>query len=117
MTTRTKDQNTLALGCWNVLCDRCGFKFKNVDIKEEWTGLMVCKECWEPRHPQDFLRAVEEDTSVPYSRPDGAEQGGTDIDGNTFPPTRTDTTTDRNKPDEDGDGSVDGTFGSNNRTI
>ena len=84
-----KDQNTLKLGDWNAICDRCGFKYKASDLKEEWTGNMVCKECWEPRHPQDFLRGIPDDQSVPWSRPEQADAGGTDINGNTFPPTYT----------------------------
>lgn len=48
---------------WNT-CQRCGFDMYESDSKKEWTGLIVCKECWEPRHPQDFVRSVKEDTSA-----------------------------------------------------
>ena len=44
---------------------------------------MVCKECWEPRHPQDFLRGVPDDPSVPWTRPDEvANTNSLDISGN-----------------------------------
>jgi len=75
MVIRTKNQDTLVLGLWNMICDRCGRKFKNVDIREEWNGLMVCRSCWEPRHPQDFLKGVKDDQSVPYTRPDSSSHG------------------------------------------
>ncbi len=60
-------------GSWNVICDRCGEKFKATQLRQEWTGLMVCQGCWEPRHPQDFLRTVPDRMSVPYTRPRPAD--------------------------------------------
>jgi hypothetical protein len=30
---------------------------------------MVCSPCWEPRHPQDFIRPIKERNSVPWTRP------------------------------------------------
>ena len=44
-------------------CQRCGFDIYGSKLKKEWTGLLVCEKCWEPRHPQDFVRARKEDTS------------------------------------------------------
>ena len=35
-----------------AICDRCGFQYKYLELKEEWNGLLVCKECYEPKHPQ-----------------------------------------------------------------
>ena len=46
---------SIVWGDWAVICDRCGFKFKASQLKQEWTGLMVCTKCYEERHPQDFL--------------------------------------------------------------
>ena len=61
----------LALGKWNVICDRCGVKRKNDQVRKEWTGLIVCiDKCWEERHPQDFVRSKPDDTSVPFTRPE-----------------------------------------------
>lgn len=55
---------------WNVICQRCGRKYKNYEVQREWTGLIVCKEtCFELRHPQDFVRAVIDDTSVATHSP------------------------------------------------
>jgi hypothetical protein len=35
---------------------------------------MVCGACYEPRHPQDFLRARTEKVGVPWSRPEAPDQ-------------------------------------------
>jgi hypothetical protein len=35
-----------------AICDRCGFQYKYLELKEEWNGLLVCPECYEPKHPQ-----------------------------------------------------------------
>ena len=65
--------NSLQLGKWNVICDRCGFKYKNDQVKKEWTGQIVCELCFETRHPQDFVRAVKDDQTVPFTRPEKAD--------------------------------------------
>lgn len=62
----------------NAICDRCGFECKLSQLKREWNGLMTCDDsvngCWEPRHPQDFLRAVPDNQSVPNARPEQPDQ-------------------------------------------
>lgn len=55
-------------GSWNVHCDVCGFKFKATDIKKRWDGLMVCKDDWEPDHPQKYIRVTEDIQVVPFVR-------------------------------------------------
>jgi hypothetical protein len=67
-------RNYLVLGQWNTLCDRCGFKFKNVSLKKEWTGLMVCEECFELRNQQDFIRIKPEKVAPPWVRPEPSDQ-------------------------------------------
>jgi len=57
-------------GSWNVVCDVCGFRFKSVDIVRRWDGAMTCRSCYEPRHPQDFIRVRDERVSVPFTRPE-----------------------------------------------
>lgn len=65
----------LAKGQWNAFCDRCGEKRKSKDLKKTWDGYYVCPEsCWEVRHPQDFLRGVKDDQSVPWTRPEQPDQ-------------------------------------------
>lgn len=39
-----------------VQCQRTGMIIRSSDARLEWTGLIVAKEVWEPRHPQDLLR-------------------------------------------------------------
>ena len=60
-------------GDYNGICDRCGCKFKFSQLKLEWDGLYVCTAngCWEPRQPQDYVKGVRDDMSVPVSRPQG----------------------------------------------
>ena len=57
-------------GNWNAICDTCGFVFKSGELRKNWKGLMVCSRDYESRHPQDFIRARHEDTSVPWTRPE-----------------------------------------------
>lgn len=69
------------LGQWNAVCDRCGFDYKARQLKHEWTGLRVChgpntNDCWEPRHPQDKIRARKDRQAPPWVRP---ESEGTDV--------------------------------------
>ena len=62
-------------GGYSVICDRCGFKFKNYQLTREWTGAMVChgpgtNDCLEPRHPQEFIKAIQDQPKLPFTRPD-----------------------------------------------
>ena len=59
----------LELGSWNAQCDYCGFKFKAHMLVRNWQGLMVCHKCFEPRQTQDFVRAVPDVQTPPWSRP------------------------------------------------
>lgn len=78
------NQNTYKPKVWNAFCDSCGFKFKSTDLRLRWDGLMVDNACWEPRQPQDFLRAVVETSNkLPWSRPsDGANSDATFVGPN-----------------------------------
>jgi hypothetical protein len=55
-------------GDYNVICDRTGFKMKRSQCLKEWTGLIVRRESFEERHPQDFLRSFEDHQAVPDPR-------------------------------------------------
>lgn len=63
-------RNYYVPGEWNCICDRCGFKFKASQLKEDWQGFRVCKDDFEMRHPQDFVRARVDRISVPWVRMD-----------------------------------------------
>ena len=62
--------NRLILGQWNVVCDVCGLKFKNTDLRQDWRGLWVCHKDYEPKHPQLYIKVPKDDPSVPWARPD-----------------------------------------------
>lgn len=50
-------------------CDRTGQTALASDTRKEWTGLIVRREHWEPRHPQDFVRALADDMAAREGRP------------------------------------------------
>lgn len=54
-------------GDWLYRCQRCGFTVYASQTRKEWTGLRVCGRCWEPRHPQDFVRGVKDDIAPPFA--------------------------------------------------
>lgn len=56
-------------GEWYRICDRTGFKIRDVSTKKEWNGLIVRNESWEPRQPQDLVQGVADDQSVVEPRP------------------------------------------------
>lgn len=61
-------------GDWDACCDQCGRSFKFSALSKRWDNAWTCDACWEPRHPQDFVRAVRDDPSVPVVRPRPAPQ-------------------------------------------
>lgn len=78
---------------WNVICDVCGWKFKNKELRKRWDGAMVCKADWEPRHPQDLIRTPKDDQSVPYARPESDDVFVTVTDNSAAFPTQDTITT------------------------
>lgn len=54
----------------NAICDTCGRIVKASSLQKTWDGFYVCPQHWEPRHPQDFVRAIREDPTVRINRPD-----------------------------------------------
>jgi hypothetical protein len=57
-------------GGYNALCDQCGMKFKASQLRKRWDGHMVCEKDWEPRHPMDFFRTIDDTRVLPWTRPD-----------------------------------------------
>ncbi len=51
------------------ICDYTGFKVRASRTRKMWNGLIVRKESWEARHPQDFVRGVADYMVVPEARP------------------------------------------------
>ena len=62
-------KNYYLSGEFNLTCDRCSKKIKAHQAKHEWTGFIVCGDCYETRHEQDFVRARQDKISVSFSRP------------------------------------------------
>lgn len=60
-------------GDWEALCDSCGRKFKASELRKRWDGLMVDSLCWEPRHPQDFVRAKVDIQAPVWTRPEPSD--------------------------------------------
>ncbi len=44
-------------GDFNRVCDLTGFKVKASDTKKRWDNMIVCRESFEMRQPQDLLRS------------------------------------------------------------
>ncbi len=65
--------NRLEMGKWNVLCDVCGFKFKNTDLKDRWDGKKVCEKDFETRHTMDLYKARTESVGVPWTRKESTD--------------------------------------------
>lgn len=61
-------------GQWNFYCDFCGAKTKSSDGMRTWNNFYVCKHHKELRNPQDFIRGVRENMSLPWTRPEAANQ-------------------------------------------
>lgn len=76
----------LALGKWNAVCDRCGFEFKSDKLRREWTGLRVCSNCFDFRHPQEFLKGKADRQAPPWVRPEPADIDVSPGSGNEITP-------------------------------
>jgi hypothetical protein len=53
-------------------CDRCGLERPLWQRRKEWTGKHVCRECFDHRHPQDFVRGVRDDRPIIGASPEPA---------------------------------------------
>ena len=60
-------------GDWKALCDVCGREYKASQLNKRWDGLMCCRQDWEPRQPQDFVRGVADPQLVPWTRPEPSD--------------------------------------------
>lgn len=66
-------RNWYKKGSFNRIDDRSGFKKKAEQTREEWTGMIVAKESWEPRNAQDFVRGIPDLMWVEKPRPEAAD--------------------------------------------
>lgn len=68
------DNNDYRPGDFYVICDECGFKKRSSDTRMRWDKLRVCSStCWEPRHPQDFVRGRKDKQRVANARPEAID--------------------------------------------
>jgi len=73
------------------ICDRCGFRYPYLDLREEWNNLKVCPECYEPKARQLEPTQTGADAEALYKpRPDVSEITNLTV---TFPVTNDDTFT------------------------
>lgn len=49
--------------------DRSGFSRRATDTRQEWNGLIVATDLWEIRQPQDLVKGIIDDQTVPDPRP------------------------------------------------
>jgi len=61
-------------GEWSTICDVCGRKFRNQDLRQRWDGLKTCSDDWETRQPQDFVRGVADYQAPVWTRPEASDQ-------------------------------------------
>lgn len=52
------------------ICDVCGFKMRASETRKRWDGVIVCEADWEPRHPQDYVKARPDRQRVAQPRPE-----------------------------------------------
>ncbi len=62
-----------------AICDRCGQRYRYLELRKEWTGLKTCRDCFEPKHPQL-------DPTPPPFEPQGLHEPRIDVreDNNPF---------------------------------
>jgi hypothetical protein len=51
------------------ICDLTGFKIRANRTKKQWNNYIVREQSFELRQPQDFVRGVRDDQTVPEPRP------------------------------------------------
>lgn len=57
------------MGSFYRICDRTGFATRAEDTQMEWNNLIVDRRVFEIRQPQDFVRGISDNQTVPYARP------------------------------------------------
>lgn len=60
-------------GRHKFICDVDGMAYYSEDKRIKWDGAVVHKDNWEPRHPQELIKAVREDTSIKDARPEAED--------------------------------------------
>jgi len=58
---------------WKFACHRCGMWFPSTEIRKEWTGALVCRKDWEPRHEQTLIKVHGEKAFPDFVSKDGTD--------------------------------------------
>lgn len=61
-------------GDWWICCDVCSKQIYASESLKRWDGLIVCKDDFETRHPQDLIHVRPERQTVPFTRPEPEDQ-------------------------------------------
>lgn len=61
-------------GEYNFFCDLCGRKEKSGNGVKTWDNHYVCRYHKEARNPQDFIKGVKDNQSLPWVRSEPADQ-------------------------------------------
>lgn len=69
MNARVGPADFYADGEWNLVCSMCGRKMKSGDAVKNWQGMWRHRRCNDVRQPQDFVRVLKDDQTVPFSQP------------------------------------------------
>ncbi len=70
---RTRNPGYKAGDNW-LICDVCGCTVYSSDALQRWDGMVTCKQDWEPRHEQDFVRARKDRIAAQgLLRPEGED--------------------------------------------
>lgn len=57
-----------------ALCDLCGYRFLSGELRKDYRGMMVCKDDYETRHPQESIKVKKERIKVDNPRPQTADR-------------------------------------------
>lgn len=55
---------------YRAICDQCASEYKLSELRKRFDGAIVCRACWEPRHPQEHIRPRREPQPPRNVRPD-----------------------------------------------
>lgn len=55
------------------ICDVCGLEKLSSEKRKRWDNYIVCPDCWEPDHPQKFVRVSPDGQPVSDIRPEPAD--------------------------------------------
>lgn len=69
-----------------AISDRSGFRYRYQDMRREWTGALVGKDEFEPKHPQlGPFKEVSDAEALFNPRPDRVEPQTVFVGGASFP--------------------------------